>query len=327
MNTHDLAVGPPAGPASGDAGRPACSGSPRRFALPPREAAAARAWLEEGELVPSCPLRTAASVVFTREGEDGLETFLTYRPTPSSPLGKVGFPGGVVEPRDGDPIGWYGPTPEQWARKFGGEDLNRARGAVVAAIRESFEEIGILLAGPDQLATVEHSEASETMASREAVAGQELSFADHLRRGGLKLRTDLLKPLGRWQSPDFSHRRFDTHYFAAAVPVGQRPRLLGSKGIWGRWVGVRALLREADSTALGEEIGTPETRGERAVDLMTPGVMCILESLSRCETTVAFLTRKRPVGVKKAELVRAGGGLFLEFTPPRDSCGAREKGA
>jgi 8-oxo-dGTP pyrophosphatase MutT (NUDIX family) len=315
------------GPLDRGAGRPTCSGAPRRFALSSREAAAARAWLEEGELVPSCPLRTAASVVYTREGEDGLETFLTYRPTPASPLGRVGFPGGVVEPRDGEPIGWYGPTPEQWAQKFGGEDLSLARGAVVAAIRESFEEVGILLAGPDQLATVEHNEASETMASREAVAGQELSFADHLRRGGLKLRTDLLKPLGRWQSPDFSHRRFDTHYFAAAVPVGQRARLLGSKGVWGRWVSARALMRDPESTALGEEIGTPETRGQRVADLVTPGCLCLLESLSRCETTVAFLTRKRPVRVKKAELVRAEGGLFLEFTPPPDVSRAREKGA
>lgn len=297
------------------------------FPLTAREATAARAWLAEGDESACCQMKTAASVVYIREGNDGLETFLTYRTTEGSPLGRVCFPGGVVEPEDHDPVGWYGPTPAQWAQKLGHDDVVVARSAVVAAIRESFEEVGLLLSGPNEQDTVEYTEASETMASREAIAGHDMGFIAYLKRGGLKVRTDLLKPIGRWQTPDFSHRRFDTHFFASVVPVGQRPKLLGSKGVWGRWVPARQVVADRSSTALGDEIGREDTVGKTLEELMTPGTLCVLESVATCETTIAFLTKKRQVHVKKPELVEKDGNLMLTFTPPREACGARAKGA
>ena len=51
-----------------------------------------------------------------------------------------------------------------------------------------------------------------------AVAEQEKTFTEVLAKRGLSLRTDLLKPLVNWLSPDFAHRRFNTRYFAATVP-------------------------------------------------------------------------------------------------------------
>ncbi|WP_243155732.1 NUDIX hydrolase [Kocuria sp. TGY1127_2] len=297
------------------------------FPLTSREATAARAWMAEEDRSACCQAKTAASVVYIREGKDGLETFLTYRTTPASPLGRICFPGGAVEPEDHDPVGWYGPTPAQWAQKLGHNDVVEARSAVVTAIRESFEEVGVLLAGPNEQDTVEYTEASETMASREAIAGHELGFIAYLKRGGLKVRTDLLKPLGRWQTPDFSHRRFDTHFFASVVPVGQRPKLLASKGMWGRWVPARELVSDKTSTALGNEIDLEDTRGKSLEELMTPGTLSVLESVATCQTTIAFLTKKRQVHVKKPELVEKDGQLMLAFTPPREAVKTRAKGS
>ena len=308
-------------------GPTADSGQLRQVPVSSRDLSAARAWIEDGSEGSCCPLRTAASVAFIREGADGLETFLTYRSTEGSPLGKVAFPGGAVQAGDRDPVGWFGPTPAQWAQKFGeSEQMISARSAVVAAIRESFEEVGLLLAGPDDQSTVEYNEASETMDTREQIAAHEEEFVSFLKRSGLKLRTDLLKPLGRWQSPDFSHRRFDTHYFAAVVPVGQKPKLLGSKGIWGRWVNARDLLSDLESSMLGDEIDVEQTRGRSVQDLIAPGVQCILESLAASQTTIAFLTKKRSVSVRKGELVERDQKYYLEFAQPAFGCAARVKG-
>ena len=310
-------------------GRPTCTvaSSPYYFPLSERQETAARAWLDEDDQSACCQMKTAASVIFIREGHDGLETFLTYRTTPGSPLGRVSFPGGVSGPGDHEPIGWYGPTPSQWAVKLGHDDVVAARSAVIAAIRESFEEVGVLFAGPTDQDTVEYTEASETMNSREAIAGHELGFIDYLKRAGLKVRTDLLKPIGRWQTPDFSHRRFDTHFFASVVPVGQRPKLLTSKGQWGRWVSAGSLVGNRDPTALGDEIGLEDTVGKTISQLVTPGTLFLLEAISACPTTIAFLTKKRRVHVKKPELVEKDGQLMLAFDPPRDAVRTRDKGA
>ena len=93
---------------------------------------------------------------------------------------------------------------------MGTADVGLARRHVVGAIRELFEETGILLAGPDLSTTVESTSSPEWMRAREAVADQEKSFIDVLAKRGLSLRTDLLKPLVNWLSPDFAHRRFNT---------------------------------------------------------------------------------------------------------------------
>lgn len=298
----------------------------RILPLPSRERAAARTWLEDGAEGACCVARTAAAVVCVREGRAGLETFLTSRTAPDTPLGRVGFPSGPVVPEDQEPMGWYGPTPHQWAQKLGHEDVTRARSAVVAAVRCGFEEAGVLLAGRDDISTAETTAGADLMAAREKVSGRELPFSQYLHRSGLRLRTDLLRPLGRWLTPDFSHRRYDTHYFAAVVPVGQHPALLGSRGVWGRWASARELLADPSSTALAEEIGLPGASELPLSALVTPGVLTVLESLAESQTAIGYLTKKRAVQVNQARLVDRGGELALAFSSPQDRCRARAKG-
>ena len=78
----------------------------RLYKIPEFMRTAAETWASEGgEDAGACSLRQAASVIFVRDGEDGLETILTYRPG-SSPLGVVAFPGGTVTPGDDDATPW-----------------------------------------------------------------------------------------------------------------------------------------------------------------------------------------------------------------------------
>ena len=291
----------------------------RLFVLPEDLEEAARSWLEHGERTPRAP-RPASSVVLLRDSPTGLETWLGYRPG-ASPLGVLAFPGGSLEASDDDTAGWLGPSPQQWAEQMGAADVGLARRHVVGAIRELFEETGVLLAGPDLSTTVEATSTAEWMRAREAVANQEKSFTELLAKRGISLRTDLLKPLVNWLSPDFAHRRFDTRYFAATVPVNQQPSLLSSKGVWGRWVCARKAINEREITALGDEVGQENTVGRPLGKLLVPGSEIMLEKMAAANGCIAYLSYKRRAHVYQPTLVEEDAGLLLEVEAARTVAG------
>ncbi|MFI7584921.1 NUDIX hydrolase [Kocuria sp. M1N1S27] len=267
----------------------------RYFEIPERQREAAQAWLERGAGIPGSSPTPAAAVVFVRDGDHGVETYLSYR-SGNSPLGTVGFPGGTLEAHDDEPLDWAGPSPAEWARKLGTEgNLGRARRAVVAAVREAFEETGVLLAGADAMSTVESVEGAEWMSSREALAVGDVSLAQVLGRRRLALRSDLLKPLAHWVTSDFAHRRYDIHYFTAVVPDGQVASVLESKGSWGRWVDAAQAVADPAGSWLGDLVGKEDTVGRTIDDLSSPGVQCMLESVAECSSAITFLAKKRAV--------------------------------
>lgn len=286
----------------------------RLYTIPEFMRTAAESWREGGnEGATGCTMRQAASVIFVRDGDNGLETILTYRPG-TSPLGVVAFPGGTALPGDDESASWIGPGAEYWEEQFHFSDIAQARRSVMAAVRESFEETGILLAGEDDQDVVERSSTPELMAWREAVAEQDKSFSNFLASSGLSVRADLLRPVARWQSPDFFLKRYDIAYFTTALPVGQDPKLLLGKGVWGDWLNVRELLEAKDTSELGDRIGQPNTVGRTLDQLITPGVMCLLESLAKAQTSVAWLSKRRNIEVKKPVLVTHNGACMLSFT-------------
>ena len=286
----------------------------RLYAIPEFMRTAAESWCEGGnEGSTGCTMRQAASVIFVRDGENGLETILTYRPG-TSPLGVVAFPGGTALPGDDESASWVGPGADYWQEQFHFSDIAQARRSVMATVRECFEETGILLAGEDEQDVVERSSTPELMAWREAVAEQDKSFSDFLTSSGLSVRADLLRPVARWQSPDFFLKRYDIAYFTAALPVGQDPKLLLGKGVWGDWLNVRELLEAKDTSELGDRIGQPNTVGRTLDQLITPGVMSLLESLAKAQTSVAWLSKRRNIEVKKPVLVTHNGACMLSFT-------------
>ena len=296
------------------AANPRTSCIQRLYTIPEFMRTAAESWREGGnEGTTGCTMRQAASVIFVRDGDNGLETILTYRPG-TSPLGVVAFPGGTALPGDDEAASWVGPGAEYWEEQFHFSDVTQARRSVMAAIRESFEETGILLAGEDEQDVVERSSTPELMAWREAVAAQDKSFSDFLTSSGLSVRADLLRPVARWQSPDFFLKRYDIAYFTTALPVGQDPKLLLGKGVWGDWLNVRELLEAKDTSELGDRIGQPNTVGRTLDQLITPGVMCMLESLAKAQTSVAWLSKRRKIEVRKPVLVTHNGACMLSFT-------------
>lgn len=282
----------------------------RLFALPPDLEGAAQSWLEHGERTPRAA-RFASSVVLLRDSPTGLETWLAYRPG-SSPLGVLAFPGGSIDAADDDPVGWLGPSPQHWAEQMGTDDVGLARRHVVGAIRELFEETGILLAGPDMSSVVEATSTPEWMRARQAVAEQEKTLGQVLEKRGLSLRTDLLKSLVNWRSPDFAHRRFDTRYFATTVPVNQQPVMLEGKGVWGRWVNAAQVIAERHTAALGDEVGQENTIGRTLSELLVPGSEIMLEKMAAANGCIAYLSYKRKAHVYQPVLVEEGGKLMLE---------------
>ena len=132
------------------------------------------------------------------------------------------FPGGSVDPADyGAELGWQGPSPAEFGARLGAS-AEVARALVCAAVRETFEESGVLLAGePDGPLAAPSGPAWE--ADRMAVAAGALTLAELLSRRGLVLRADLLVPWARWITPEGEPRRFDARFFAAALPDGQEP--------------------------------------------------------------------------------------------------------
>ncbi len=177
---------------------------------------------------PQAPLppRPAATVMLVRQAAAGIEVFLMRRHRAMEFVGGViVFPGGGVDDRDRNAdIDWHGPPPSWWAGRLGVDD-DLALALVCAAARETFEESGVLFAGPGSAdgAPGIVSDASVYAQARAALADNSLAFGDFLRSEGLVLRADLLRPWANWVTPERERtRRYDTYFFVAELPEGQR---------------------------------------------------------------------------------------------------------
>ncbi|MDQ1539022.1 MAG: hypothetical protein QOE58_3415 [Actinomycetota bacterium] len=159
------------------------------------------------------------------------------------------FPGGGVDPRDADPsLPWAGPSPAQWARLLMADEAT-ARELVVAAVREVFEECGVLLAGPDLDSVVGDVSGSQWQADRAALLSHELSLAQLLIGRGLVLRSDLLRARAHWITPEFEPKRYDTRFFAALLPAGQVADDQSTEADHADWIDAARLLKDYASGA------------------------------------------------------------------------------
>jgi 8-oxo-dGTP pyrophosphatase MutT (NUDIX family) len=239
----------------------------RRTATPriavPRGLAERARQFAAGALAPAVP-RDAATVILLRQAA-GPEVFLLRRADALEfAPGACVFPGGSVDERDGDPaIGWAGPSPAEFGDLLG-TSPGRARALVGAAVRETFEESGVLLAGPPAadlgrdtavLAADLGQDSAALAGDRRSLLDGSASLGEVLIRRGLVLRADLLTPWARWVTPEASPRRFDTWFFAAALPSAQTaaptapsgPGALTAPGesVSGTWLGPAAALEAA----------------------------------------------------------------------------------
>jgi len=188
--------------------------------------------------------RQAATVLLLRDGAPGLEVYVLRR-TKGMPFagGMTAYPGGGVDERDGDTeMAWAGPSPAEWATAFGCDE-RIARELVCAAVRETFEEAGVLLAGTDG-SVVPDVSGDDWEEQRQALLTRDLSLAELLAGRGLALRSDLLRPFAHWITPPVEPRRYDTKFFAAALPVGQEARHVSGEADEAAWLTPSAALAE-----------------------------------------------------------------------------------
>jgi 8-oxo-dGTP pyrophosphatase MutT (NUDIX family) len=199
---------------------------------------------------PPAVARVAATVVLVRPAPDGgFDVYAQRRAaTMAFAPGMYVFPGGSVDVRDADAdadaeVGWAGPDPSWWARRLG-LDAAGARATVCAAVREVFEECGVLLAGPDASTVVADTSGDEWEDARLGLLAHTVGLAELLAERGLVVRSDLLTPWTRWLTPEFEPRRYDTYFFLARLPHNQRTRDVGGEADHTVW------LRAADAAGL-----------------------------------------------------------------------------
>ena len=157
--------------------------------------------------------------------------------------GALVFPGGSVDNNDRE----IAARTELYG---GGEGLDEAAlGFRIAAIRETFEESGILLARPKgSAALIDAARASEIEAShRAALCGGKTTFLDVLVHNGLWLALDELVPYAHWITPEGMPKRFDTWFFLAAAPPDQLGAHDGKESTDSIWVSPREALEGGEN--------------------------------------------------------------------------------
>lgn len=215
---------------------------------------------------PAVEPRLAATVVLVRPGRGGPEVLLTRRPASMAfaPDMHV-FPGGRVDAVDADPdlLARSVVSPAEAARALGG-DLGPATALAVhvAAVRELFEEAGVLLAdgGVDAGSAAAAAVPSRSVSlARSALVGGEATFAEVAAELGLRLRTDRLVPLSRWVTPAVLPRRFDARFFAAELPAGTRVSFEGGEVVSHAWLTPAAALAAIAGGEIGMWVPTSAT--------------------------------------------------------------------
>ncbi len=180
---------------------------------------------------PAAP-RAASTILLLRDGPTGLEVFMVVRHHEIDfASGALVFPGGRMETADVE-------LAREGALFSDGLD-ETARALRIAAIREAFEECGVLLARPlgnERFVAAERASALDRSAS----------FAGLMAREGLLPATDALVPFARWITPAFLPKRFDTHFFLALAPPDHALAHDGRETVDSVWIAPRDALEGKD---------------------------------------------------------------------------------
>lgn len=279
-------------------GRP--SSPPEAPRAPMTPSAAAAAATAGPRAVPVTP-RLAATVLLVRDAAQGLEVFMLERHQKSDfAEGALVFPGGKTETADGDPMLAEG------VRGVAGLDPT-ARLLRAAAIRETFEECGVLLARPRGSDALVDAQRRGAIARRwrEALRVDAATLPEVVAAEGLELAFDLLVPFAHWITPEFMPMRFDTHFFLVAAPPDQLADHDGSESVDSLWASV-------------PEAVELERSGRRTIIFPT---LENLKKLGRSRTVAEALARAqqaRIVTVTPRLEIDAEGRRFMVLPPDSD---------
>lgn len=246
--------------------------------------------------------KLASTVMLVRDDEGPLEVFMLRRVGSMAFAASMHvFPGGGVDTRDAeDELPWAGPGVGEWAELLETDEAS-ARMLVAAAVREIFEETGVLLASPvDDEGGTPRLDPSVTADLRARLVAHETGFGEVLLEHRLVLRSDLLRYRAHWITPEVEPRRYDTRFFVAAVPEGQSPDGETSEADHAEWIRPQAVL---DSFADGDLL------------LMPPTIVC-LEELADVTTVSGALAQEVEVAPVLPELVMTEAGPAMRALLP-----------
>ncbi len=244
----------------------------------------------------------AATLVLVRDGPQGLETLMVVRHHEIDfARGAAVFPGGKTSASDSDP--------RIAARVPGGQLPDDQQFALrVAAIRETFEESGMLLAryGGALIDGAQRAVLHQRWQARVAAGGH--AFVDMVCEEDLELALEQLVPYAHWVTPDVSPKRFDTYFFIAAAPAGQVAQHDGSEAVDSFWV------RPADAL---------EDCAQRRRTIIFP-TLCNLALLARTGDVAGAVqaARSRPVQRIQPTLGKRADGKLIPVLAP--DCGYPE---
>ncbi|MBJ20023.1 MAG: NUDIX hydrolase [bacterium] len=245
--------------------------------------------------------RPASTILLLRDGPQMLEVFMVERHHKIDfAEGALVFPGGKTEKSDGEP------ALAGHCRLANGADaaaLSRDELAVrVGAIRETFEECGVLLARRAGEATLVDAALLGVIAERhrEALHEDRMTMLEFVRSEELELAFDLLVPFAHWITPEFMPKRFDTHFFLVDAPGDQLAVHDGIESVDSLW------------TTIPNALHLEET-GRRNIIFPT---LENIKKLGRSRSVVQALerARARPVVTVLPRLTKdAQGALMMEL--------------
>ncbi len=231
----------------------------------------------------------AATVLLLRD-KPAFEVLMIARHEKSAFAGgALVFPGGRVDPGDRDPA---------WADHADGLAKEpQIAAAQIAAIREAYEEAGVLVARDSDGDVASGALALALSDWRAKVESDDRLFLDLIRRAGLRLAGDQLHLFSHWIAPPALHRRFDTLFFAARFPEGQQVLEDGEEATEALWISPRDAIAARAS-------------GVRKIIFPTVRNLDLLSVSSSAEDAFAFAAR-RPIRPVMPELKMRAGKAML----------------
>ena len=181
------------------------------------------------------PVQDAATVILLRDTPEGPEAFVMERAmTMAFSAGATVFPGGKVDPSDSVEDELLIETDMPYWQQSLETSIAQVKRLLMAAVRETFEEVGVLFARP--LGGGELVDPSNFEAERARIEAGKLAFSDFLAGNHLAPDFTYIRPWSRWITPVGESKRYDTHFFLAAFPYGQEARLVTEEATSASWL-------------------------------------------------------------------------------------------
>ena len=251
----------------------------------------------------------AATILMLRDGDDGLEVFMVVRHHQIDfASGALVFPGGKADPQDF--------AAELVPHLDGAAKDQDMRAIQVAAIREAFEECGILLARESgQTSLISGSRLADLESYRDKLHAGEVRLFDFVSREGLHLACDQLTHFAHWITPEMMPRRFDTHFFLARAPDDHLAIHDGHESVDSVWISPNQAISDASNGR--RTIIFPTLRNIEKLGLATSADTAVAAAESDTVVTVLPWTENRDDGTFLCIPKEAGYAVSEEPMPER----------